>query len=98
MVWPSFCRNDDVGRQRHAIARRTNLQGTRRDVRHCIHLRMKFALCSLLFAGASVAAADPAATAINELGVDLHQRLAAAKPNANLCVSAYSIQSALAMT
>jgi serpin B len=59
---------------------------------------MKLALCSLLFAGATVAAADPAATAINELGVDLHQRLAAAKPNANLCVSTYSIQSALAMT
>jgi serpin B len=39
---------------------------------------------------------DPAARAINQLGLDLHRRLA--KPGENLCLSPYSIQSALAMT
>ncbi len=43
-------------------------------------------------------AADPATTAINELGLDLHKRLAAAKADGNLCLSPYSIQYALAMT
>ncbi len=43
-------------------------------------------------------ATDPAATAINELGLDLHRRLAAEKADANLCLSPYSIQCALAMT
>lgn len=45
-----------------------------------------------------VFAADPATNAINQLGLDLHRRLAAAKADANLCISPYSIQSALAMT
>lgn len=39
---------------------------------------------------------DLAATATNQLGVDLHRQLAA--ESENLCVSPYSIQSALAMT
>ena len=39
---------------------------------------------------------DLAATATNQLGVDLHHQLAAGDDN--LCVSPYSIQSALAMT
>ena len=39
---------------------------------------------------------DLAATATNELGVDLHRQLATG--NENLCLSPYSIQSALAMT
>jgi serpin B len=38
----------------------------------------------------------PAATAINDLGVDLHRKLAGG--DANLCLSPYSIQVALAMT
>ena len=46
----------------------------------------------------NAAAADPdaAAGAINQLGLDLHRLLA--KPGENLCLSPYSIQSALAMT
>jgi serpin B len=43
-------------------------------------------------------AADPAAVAINQLGLDLHRHLASGKADANLCVSPYSIQCALAMT
>ncbi len=43
-------------------------------------------------------AADPAAVAINQLGLDLHRRLAGEKADANLCLSPYSIQCALAMT
>ncbi len=39
---------------------------------------------------------DVAATATNQLGVDLHRQLATG--NQNLCVSPYSIESALAMT
>jgi serpin B len=39
---------------------------------------------------------DLAATATNQLGVDLHHQLATG--NGNLCVSPYSIESALAMT
>jgi serpin B len=39
---------------------------------------------------------DLAATATNQLGVDLHRQLATG--NENLCVSPYSIESALAMT
>ena len=39
---------------------------------------------------------DLAATATNELAVDLHRQLATG--NENLCVSPYSIESALAMT
>src|ERR1035441_9589913 len=39
---------------------------------------------------------DLAATATNQLGIDLHRQLATG--DENLCVSPYSIQSALAMT
>ena len=43
-----------------------------------------------------VADTKPAATAINDLGVDLYRKLAGG--DANLCLSPYSIQVALAMT
>src|SRR4051812_23502647 len=46
-----------------------------------------------LAVGADFAAA---AKAVNEFGVELHQRLA--RGDDNLCVSPYSIQTALAMT
>ncbi|HEY6110874.1 MAG TPA: serpin family protein [Chthoniobacterales bacterium] len=51
-----------------------------------------------LFLGMSITATDveSAATATNQLGVDLHRRLATGE--GNLCLSPYSIQSALAMT
>jgi serpin B len=51
-----------------------------------------------LVAGMAYGAADfdLAATATNQLAVDLHRQLAAG--NENLCVSPYSIESALAMT
>jgi len=55
------------------------------------------ALLSFLFSTPAFAA-DSAAVAINELGLDLHRRLAAESADANLCVSPYSIQCALAMT
>lgn len=58
---------------------------------------MKTFLLAMLTAAPALAA-DPAADAINELGLDLHRRLAAAQADANLCVSPYSIQCALAMT
>ena len=51
-----------------------------------------------LFLGISITATDveSVATATNQLGVDLHRRLATGEDN--LCLSPYSIQSALAMT
>jgi serpin B len=65
-------------------------------------MRMKRRLILQLF-GLLMAATAPAATnfdlaakATNELAVDLHRQLA--KDNQNLCVSPYSIESALAMT
>jgi serpin B len=65
-------------------------------------LRMKSFLVLHVF-GALVAAmaygateTDLAATATNQLAVDLHRQLATG--NENLCVSPYSIESALAMT
>src|SRR5256886_17480706 len=65
-------------------------------------IRMKSFLILLVF-GTLLAAMthgatgyDTAATATNQLGVDLHRRLATG--NDNLCVSPYSIESALAMT
>ena len=60
--------------------------------------RMKavFAAGALLIMNAAAADTDAAAGAINHLGLDLHRRLA--KPGENLCLSPYSIQSALAMT
>src|ERR1700731_3998321 len=56
-------------------------------------------LCGLTFAFAlSVDAADfdSAARATNQLGVDLHRQLATG--DENLCLSPYSIETALAMT
>src|SRR6266699_1107152 len=65
-------------------------------------IRMKRFLILLVF-GALIAAMaygatnfDSAAKATNELAVDLHRQLATG--NENLCVSPYSIESALAMT
>ena len=63
--------------------------------------KLKAFLAAALGGASTIAAADPgdpaaAAKATNELSVQLHQRLA--KNDANLCLSAYSIQSALAMT
>src|SRR2546423_13083015 len=55
-----------------------------------------------IFAGVALAASlhaadfDLAANATNQLGVDLHRQLA--RGDENLCLSPYSIQSALAMT
>src|SRR6266498_10381 len=56
---------------------------------------------SILAAGASIASLhaadfDLAANATNQLGVDLYHQLATG--DENLCLSPYSIQSALAMT
>ena len=53
---------------------------------------------AILVASTSLYAADfdLAARATNQLGADLHHQLA--HGNANLCLSPYSIQSALAMT
>src|SRR5205809_3582190 len=68
----------------------------------CFMIRMKRLLILELF-GALIAAMaqgatnfDWAAQATNELAVDLHRQLATG--NENLCVSPYSIESALAMT
>ena len=57
-----------------------------------------FSALSTLCAATSMAAADsgPAATATNEVGVDLYRKLATGE--ANLCLSPYSIETALAMT
>jgi serpin B len=54
--------------------------------------------CSFLLAATSMLAAEsgPAATATNEAGVDLYRRLATG--DSNLCLSPYSIETALAMT
>lgn len=41
---------------------------------------------------------QPAALAINQLGLDLHRQLASSKPDSNLLLSPYSLQVALAMT
>jgi serpin B len=56
-----------------------------------------FCVCGALLAVTSVGATrfDPAATATNQLGVELHRQLAIG--DENLCISPYSIQSALAM-
>ena len=60
---------------------------------------MKMLTVFLIFAvSCSLQAADfnLAASATNQLGIDLHRQLARADDN--LCLSPYSIQSALAMT
>jgi serpin B len=41
---------------------------------------------------------QPAALAINQLGLNLHRQLASSKPDSNLLLSPYSLQVALAMT
>jgi serpin B len=51
---------------------------------------------AFLAMNATAADTDAAAGAMNQLGLDLHRLLA--KPGENLCLSPYSIQSALAMT
>ena len=55
------------------------------------------AAAALLFTAIAAQAASPdaAATSINQLGIDLHKQL---PPTGNVCISPYSIQSALAMT
>jgi serpin B len=53
-------------------------------------------LCFLAIGSLQAADFDLAATATNQLGVDLYHQLATG--NENLCVSPYSIESALAMT
>jgi serine protease inhibitor len=57
-----------------------------------------FAGCSFFIAATSLPAADPgsAATATNEIGLDLYRKLATGEEN--LCLSPYSIENALAMT
>src|SRR5438128_9364335 len=61
----------------------------------------QFLICLVWLAGfvaamrLTAAGFDTAATATNQLGVDLHRQLAAGE--GNLCLSPYSIQSALAM-
>jgi serpin B len=54
--------------------------------------------CSLFFAAISVSAADSgfAASATNEVGLDLYRKLATG--DNNLCLSPYSIENAMAMT
>lgn len=41
---------------------------------------------------------QPAAHAINQLGLDLHRQIASSRPDSNLLLSPYSLQVALAMT
>jgi serpin B len=63
-------------------------------------------IASLALMRLNAADSDVAATATNQLAVDLHRQLATASPSGgglatgsdNLCVSPYSIESALAMT
>jgi serpin B len=57
-----------------------------------------FSALSTLFVATSLTAADsgPAATATNQIGVDLYRKLATT--DENLCLSPYSIETALAMT
>jgi serpin B len=57
---------------------------------------MKKLLLPLLAFASPLRAADPAATAINTLGIELLER--AAKPGANTALSPFSIQTALVMT
>lgn len=57
---------------------------------------MKKLLLPLLSLTTPLLAADPAATAINTLGIELLER--AAKPGENTALSPFSIQTALVMT
>ena len=62
------------------------------NVKNSIAVLLTVAVMNMLHAAES----DLAATATNQLGIDLHRQLATG--DENLCVSPYSIQSALAMT
>jgi serpin B len=62
------------------------------NVKNSIAVLLTVAVMNMLHAAES----DLAATATNQLGIDLHRQLAV--DDENLCVSPYSIQSALAMT
>lgn len=62
------------------------------SIRHLFHLLVALVTIDHLHA----ADFDLAATATNQFGIDLHRKLATG--DENLCVSPYSIQSALAMT
>ena len=72
------------------------------EIIHTLMVRMKRFLISPVFGALLITMAqgatsfELAAKATNELGVDLHQQLATG--NENLCISPYSIDSALAMT
>jgi serpin B len=57
--------------------------------------RLTFALLSSLAVSASAAASEMAARAVNSLGLDLHRQM---PKTGNVCLSPYSIQSALGMT
>jgi serpin B len=60
--------------------------------------KLKALLAAAITGASTIAAADPApaAKSINEFGIELHRRITG--PDENLCVSPYSIQTALAMT
>ncbi|MBK8094224.1 MAG: serpin family protein [Verrucomicrobiaceae bacterium] len=57
--------------------------------------RLTFALLSSLAVSASAATPETAAQAVNALGLDLHRQM---PKEGNVCLSPYSIQSALGMT
>jgi serpin B len=57
--------------------------------------RITIAMLSSLAASASIAASEVAARAVNSLGLDLHRQMPKTE---NVCLSPYSIQSALGMT
>jgi serpin B len=57
--------------------------------------RLTFALLSSLAVSASAAESETAAQAVNSLGLDLHRQM---PKTGNVCLSPYSIQSALGMT
>lgn len=59
---------------------------------------MKAILFALAMSAASLLAAEPSAVAVNQLGLDLQRQLTEGKGSGNLCLSPYSIQTALAMT
>src|ERR1700680_1703654 len=62
------------------------------NIKNSITLFLTIVAVNVLHAAES----DLAATATNQLGIDLHRQLATG--DENLCISPYSIQSALAMT
>jgi len=72
------------------------------EIRHTLIVRMKRFVISYVFGALTIMMAqgatsfDFAAKATNELGVDLHRQLATGAEN--LCISPYSLDSALAMT